>query len=624
MKKLALVLLVCVVLPMQHAVIAQQAGFLRFANDWCYPRVDDGGWGSIDICYVQIFDNSGETYIGGESPAWSPDGLRIAYLSSGLYVYDRTTHTSAMVTDGLPLSGPVSWSRDGAHLALLGSFEGASGWTQELVVIDPDGSNLTRLTHGVGFGGTYAWSPSGNAIALGRDDGGVQELYVMGATGSNPTRLTYGAGFRGALSWSPDGGKIAFDCGTTICAINPDGTNLVQLAPALAYASTAIFSPAGGDIAFLTAGTDYSGLAVMRADGSIIGVAPGIPATQPTWSPDGRSLAFVVHGAEESSGGACNADGSPCGRTPDSTYAVDADGSGLRLLAFGTNPAWFVPLPGQPAAAFTTTCTDRTCQFNATGSFDPNGAIVNYEWHFGDGTTGSGPAPAHTYSYSGGSKYAAILIVTDDDGQRDATRGRTFTLADTPPVASFTFACTGLTCAFDASASFDEGSISSYHWYFQDGAYGSGRTPSYQYLTGGTYWVSLTVTDNFNQTSTSIRPVTVVAPPPPAIHVGDLDGSSTTTQKWWNANVTIEIHTENHGVAGGVMVSGVWDDGSPGICVTDGYGRCSVSRGVIPRKMSSASFTVTGAAHSSFAFSPGANHDPDRDSNGTTIVTRRP
>ena len=120
------------------------------------------------------------------------------------------------------------------------------------MLTDPDGSNLTRLTHGVGFQGRYAWSPSGNAIAFGRDDGGVQELYVMGADGSNATRLTYGAGFRGGISWSPDGSRIAFNCGTTICAINPDATNLVQLAPAGSNTSTAIFSPVGGDMAFVS------------------------------------------------------------------------------------------------------------------------------------------------------------------------------------------------------------------------------------------------------------------------------------------------------------------------------------------------------------------------------------
>jgi Tol biopolymer transport system component len=160
-------------------------------------------------------------------------------------------------------------------------------------------------------------------------------------------------------------------CGTTICAINQDGTNLVQLAPAGLYASTAIFSPVGGDIAFLA-----GGLKVLRADGSIVGVAPGIAATKPTWSPDGRTLAFVMP-ATWSPGGACNADGSPCARTPDYTYAVEADGSGLRMLAYGTNPAWFVPPPGQPAAAFTTACTGRACQFNGAGSFDPDGTIVS-------------------------------------------------------------------------------------------------------------------------------------------------------------------------------------------------------------------------------------------------------
>jgi Tol biopolymer transport system component/PKD repeat protein len=629
-KTRALFLLVCLLTPMQHGVTAQQAANPRFANEWCYPRMYEGGWTGFDICEVQIFDTGAETAITGVSPAWSPDGLRVAHLGpawlpdgmpdryrgSDLYIYDRTTHTSVMVAQGLFLSGTVKWSRAGAHIAIVASVEGVSGWRAELVVVEPDGSNLTRLTNGVGFQGSYAWSPSGNAIAFGRDTGGVQELHLMGADGSNATRLTYGAGFRGAISWSPDGGRIVFDCGTTICAISRDGTNLVQLGPAGSNASNGIFSPVGGDMAFWS-----GGLKVMRADGSIVAVAPGFSGARPTWSPDGRTLAFVEP-ATWYPVGACNGDGSPCGRSPDYTYAVEADGSGLRMLAYGTNPAWFVPLPGQPTAAFTTTCADRTCQFNAAGSFDPDGTIANYEWRFGDGTTGSGPAPAHTYSYAGGSTYAAILIVTDDGGQRDATRGRIFTLADAHPTPSFTFACTGLTCAFDASASFDDGGITSYDWVFQPGdVHVNGRTPSFQYPAGGTYAVTLWVTDNINQMSNTSAMVTVVGPP---MHLGDLDGASTTTQKSWNANVTIEVHTENHGAAAGVEVSGVWADGFPATCTTDASGRCSVGRPGMPRKTSSASFTVTGATHSSLVFSPGSNHDADGDSNGTTIVIRRP
>ncbi len=80
---------------------------------------------------------------------------------------------------------------------------------------------------------------------------------------------------------------------------------------------------------------------------------------------------------------------------------------------------------------------------------------------------------------------------------------------DNPPVASFTFSCSGLTCSFDASASTDDYGISSYSWTFGDGTTGSGKIVSKTYGAAGTYSVTLTVKDTANQTSSQTKSVTV-------------------------------------------------------------------------------------------------------------------
>lgn len=81
------------------------------------------------------------------------------------------------------------------------------------------------------------------------------------------------------------------------------------------------------------------------------------------------------------------------------------------------------------------------------------------------------------------------------------------------PVASFTSNCTELSCDFDASGSFDnDGSILSYSWDFGDGNSGNGLNVTHQYTTGNSYTVTLTVTDNSNDTSAFNSVVNVTEP----------------------------------------------------------------------------------------------------------------
>lgn len=81
---------------------------------------------------------------------------------------------------------------------------------------------------------------------------------------------------------------------------------------------------------------------------------------------------------------------------------------------------------------------------------------------------------------------------------------------NTPPVASFTSSCTGLTCTFSGAGSSDaDGSIVSYAWNFGDGSTGSGLQPARTYAAAGSYTVSLTVTDDKGASASKSASVSV-------------------------------------------------------------------------------------------------------------------
>jgi PKD repeat protein len=340
------------------------------------------------------------------------------------------------------------------------------------------------------------------------------------------------------------------------------------------------------------------------------------------WSPDGGRLAYVdttsvtYTGRCYFGGGAHNADDFCVPVYGLST--INVDGTGRNPLGSGANPDWrwaLTPVPvTPPIAVFAYSCAGFTCSFDASGAW---GTITSYTWAFGDGTSGSGATVSHTYAAGG--TYAVTLTVVDNGG-RVGTQTQNVKI-NTPPVASFTMTCTGVTCDFNGSASSDsDGTITRYAWDFGDGTMALGPTPSHAFAVGGGYTITLTVTDDGGATGTQSKNTVIHA----LLHVGDLDRTITNQGGTWTATVTITVHDSNHSPVANATVSASWSSGGTASCTTSGSGQCAVSKSGIPKKTGSVTFTVVNVTGPGLTYDAAANHDPDGDSNGTSIAVSRP
>ena len=102
----------------------------------------------------------------------------------------------------------------------------------------------------------------------------------------------------------------------------------------------------------------------------------------------------------------------------------------------------------------------QAVQFDGTGSSDPDGTIVSYDWDFGDGNTGTGATPSHTYASAG--DYTVTLSVTDDDGASSAAPASQTVSPAAPnqaPTASYTWSATDLIVDFTDTSTDPDGTV---------------------------------------------------------------------------------------------------------------------------------------------------------------------
>jgi choice-of-anchor B domain-containing protein len=144
----------------------------------------------------------------------------------------------------------------------------------------------------------------------------------------------------------------------------------------------------------------------------------------------------------------------------------------------------------------------------------------------------------------------------------------------------------------------------------------------------GAHVVSATATDTIGQTNSDANNVTVDNVADLTFHIGDLDGAGVLGGQGgkWNATVSITVHGTGEDPVENATVNGSWSTGAngSGSCVTNASGQCSITKNNIKRNSSSVTFAVTSLSQASLVYSAGLNHDPDGDSNGTTIVVAKP
>jgi TolB protein len=276
--------------------------------DLIYERLTgDKGVFSTKITYVvkrsgryelQVADADGfnpQTVLASKepimSPAWSPDGSRLAYVSFDqkkpvVVVQNLAQGTTRVVANYRGNNSAPAWSPDGQQLLVALSKDGLT----QIYRVPAGGGEAQRLTESAGIDTQPAYSPDGQWIAFTSDRGGSPQIYRMPASGGNPQRLTFEGTYNVGPRYSPDGKSIAYvqrEGGRFRIALMELATGQVQVLTEGALDDSPTFAPNGKMILYEASVGGRGNLAAVSGDGRVrqkLSSAAG-DVQDPAWGP---------------------------------------------------------------------------------------------------------------------------------------------------------------------------------------------------------------------------------------------------------------------------------------------------------------------------------------------------
>jgi TolB protein len=237
----------------------------------------------------QVIANSTEPLM---SPAWSPDGRSLAYVSfesrnAAIYVQTLQSGERRRVSARAGINGAPAWSPDGRKLALTLSRNG----DLDIYTLDLNSQVLTRITFDPGIDTEPLWAADGQKLYFTSDRAGGPQVYETDVNQpSNLRRVTYEGSYNARPRLSPDGKRLAMvhlDNGNYRIAVLDLATHAMQVLTQGRQDESPSFAPNGATLIYATQDRGRGVLATVSVDGSVqqrLASSRG-DVREPSWSP---------------------------------------------------------------------------------------------------------------------------------------------------------------------------------------------------------------------------------------------------------------------------------------------------------------------------------------------------